>query len=902
MSALNVFKARAPRTLKLQKPAPRRLATPDSETNKVMDNFLQQSTKVMNGCPESTVGSIHTEMQTDPRRTVNSVEVTDNWKEESHTSEQMSESNNNCVGRKVKRTAKLTKPRPLRQNSVPTPTTEAGSDILSEDEIERQTATFIQKLPDGSMSLAEIVAFRNMLIKNNVVLQNVGYDIFSLCYGIIQEVLKEEENLKRKELLCELLSLKKLDDSQKSALMETKERQRRSSVEYQKYCDLNSMAVLHDSSREVNNNEPDFCEPCQRHRHNSGRSWNSSVSSDKTQSTNIALDAMNQNLHSTASYMTRDGQKNQCGRKDIGNTNEPKICAVDSNDNNVISCMRRSSETLLNVIHQRDLHINDVIVDPRNSARKNSLVLRSISQNHEEAEHGDSVAKKDLMPFFSSQESRDSGLGDEAVLWDAEKSVIDELKRAALGTEVDHGIGDDEVLWEDEDTVLEDLKNSVSKDMCIRYNVNDSAKMTTNNNDKVLTTNVTGAKNSWATWNHPQKTTENSTDSGAWTSWRSRKDSFESHESLDTPAFPSRRNSFDSCDSVNDFTKTKAGNAVVKDLWNNVNKNVKISNGKEVEHHVMRQTKFDGDINKTDSVAFNKPYNATNCSKLDMQHKTENLTCSAPHAQKSTSVVPEREDLQTGEKGSETTSKSAISGFGTQAKLTTAGFGTQAKLATAGFGTQAKLTTAGFGTQAAGEFRTPAKQTAGGFGMQNLQMARGFGTPAQITTGGFGTPAQPNAGGFGTAAQPIFKKPHPPTRYQSGDNVKNWRESCSTKPKFLMKLTDAEMAKLCNEVIRQPIGPGFSSCVIAKIEATLPDGMCTAKGRRKMFEKYRKLVLGEDKDQDNSPPPSYTREDLLALADSPLSKIMPEEFSYLSKIFPEVCPMEPPVYWSGTCV
>ncbi|KAL5022851.1 hypothetical protein ScPMuIL_002006 [Solemya velum] len=92
---------------------------------------------------------------------------------------------------------------------------------------------------------------------------------------------------------------------------------------------------------------------------------------------------------------------------------------------------------------------------------------------------------------------------------------------------------------------------------------------------------------------------------------------------------------------------------------------------------------------------------------------------------------------------------------------------------------------------------------------------------------------------------------------------------------------------------RNPIGPGTSKDEINEIEATQPNGKLSAKIRRRMFRFYLEAVTTsqdsvEDR-PDERPVIGYTTEELLSYSRSSHAHHAPPEWSYLVKIFPEVC-------------
>lgn len=101
---------------------------------------------------------------------------------------------------------------------------------------------------------------------------------------------------------------------------------------------------------------------------------------------------------------------------------------------------------------------------------------------------------------------------------------------------------------------------------------------------------------------------------------------------------------------------------------------------------------------------------------------------------------------------------------------------------------------------------------------------------------------------------------------------------------------------------RQPLGPGSDPSVIAKVEEGLPKSIYSAAGRRTMFKKYNTAVCIDDIDSDDLEelePVTYSREELLTLANSPLSRRRPTESSYLCKLYPEVCLEKAEAYYSS---
>ncbi|KAK3589101.1 hypothetical protein CHS0354_017443 [Potamilus streckersoni] len=89
--------------------------------------------------------------------------------------------------------------------------------------------------------------------------------------------------------------------------------------------------------------------------------------------------------------------------------------------------------------------------------------------------------------------------------------------------------------------------------------------------------------------------------------------------------------------------------------------------------------------------------------------------------------------------------------------------------------------------------------------------------------------------------------------------------------------------------IREPISPTSSADFIQRVEGTMPGITISAKWRRKMFAKYMKtfdvkVILDND-----VPILQYSIEQLVGYANSPASLTIPYEWSYLTKIFPEVC-------------
>ncbi|XP_061198300.1 uncharacterized protein LOC133206363 isoform X2 [Saccostrea echinata] len=125
------------------------------------------------------------------------------------------------------------------------------------------------------------------------------------------------------------------------------------------------------------------------------------------------------------------------------------------------------------------------------------------------------------------------------------------------------------------------------------------------------------------------------------------------------------------------------------------------------------------------------------------------------------------------------------------------------------------------------------------------------------------------------------------------------------RPKHLIrKIQNADSngnGKLVVE--RNPLGPGSDPSVIADVEKGLPKSIYSPCGRRAMFKKYNTAVCFEDIDSDDLEEKEklfYSREALLKLANSPLSKQKPPELSYLQKIYPEVCLSEAKKYFSSS--
>ncbi|OWF39640.1 uncharacterized protein LOC110464799 [Mizuhopecten yessoensis] len=90
-------------------------------------------------------------------------------------------------------------------------------------------------------------------------------------------------------------------------------------------------------------------------------------------------------------------------------------------------------------------------------------------------------------------------------------------------------------------------------------------------------------------------------------------------------------------------------------------------------------------------------------------------------------------------------------------------------------------------------------------------------------------------------------------------------------------------------VIRQPIGAGISADLLQEIEKTMPDCIFTARGRRTMFSRYRS-AMGKSCSADSEPViHHYSKEQLLACSDSVYAKQPPTEWSYLKKVYPDIC-------------
>ncbi|XP_033730488.1 formin-A-like, partial [Pecten maximus] len=88
-------------------------------------------------------------------------------------------------------------------------------------------------------------------------------------------------------------------------------------------------------------------------------------------------------------------------------------------------------------------------------------------------------------------------------------------------------------------------------------------------------------------------------------------------------------------------------------------------------------------------------------------------------------------------------------------------------------------------------------------------------------------------------------------------------------------------------VIRQPIGAGISPDALQEIEKSMPDGIFTARGRRTMFGRYRS-AMGNTSESE-AVCYKYSREQLLAYSDSIYAREPPPEWSYLEKIYPDIC-------------
>ncbi|KAL3859481.1 hypothetical protein ACJMK2_009700 [Sinanodonta woodiana] len=89
--------------------------------------------------------------------------------------------------------------------------------------------------------------------------------------------------------------------------------------------------------------------------------------------------------------------------------------------------------------------------------------------------------------------------------------------------------------------------------------------------------------------------------------------------------------------------------------------------------------------------------------------------------------------------------------------------------------------------------------------------------------------------------------------------------------------------------IREPISPSSSADYVQKVEGTMPGIPFSAKWRRKMFAKYMRTIDMEVILDGDGCILQYSIEELVGYANSPSSLTMPSEWSYLTKVFPEVC-------------
>ena len=89
-------------------------------------------------------------------------------------------------------------------------------------------------------------------------------------------------------------------------------------------------------------------------------------------------------------------------------------------------------------------------------------------------------------------------------------------------------------------------------------------------------------------------------------------------------------------------------------------------------------------------------------------------------------------------------------------------------------------------------------------------------------------------------------------------------------------------------LIRNPLLPSSILQVIWDVEETMPGGMYSAKGRRKMFRNYA-ICRELETVTDEASMIQYSIDELLRLGSSPLSRRVPETWSYLTTIYPDIC-------------